>query len=96
MKRFTVRLRECSSRETAIDKTVKILIPETNEMDDPTDDADAIQKAVEKMFGKTCFWFRDSGLGLYYGQVFHPVSQKYGGGNSSVTCRARIDVTEGW
>jgi hypothetical protein len=55
-----------------------------------------LPRPSKKMFGKSVFWQSDSGLGFWYGQVFQPVSQKLGGGASSVTCRARIDVTEGW
>lgn len=91
-KRYTVRLHECSGRDDAIDKTVRVLVP----LDPNTRRMDAVAPAIEKMFGKTVFWQADSGLGFWYGQVFRPVSQKYGGGASSVTCRARIDVTEGW
>lgn len=97
MKRFTVRLRECTSRDGAFDKTVRVSIPDENELlGIPTSDRDAVAPAVKKMFGKNAFWFSDSGLGFWYGQVFHPISQKLGGGNTSDTCRARIDVTEGW
>jgi len=97
MKRFTVRLRECTNRETAIDKTVRVSINDENELTGGvTNEMDAVAPAIKKMFGKSVFWQTDSGLGFWYGQVFKPVSNKYGGGNSSVTCRARIDVTEGW
>lgn len=95
MKRFTIRLRECSIR--AIDKTVRVSLPDENELTgDATDEKDAVAPAIKKMFGKSVFWQPDSGLGFWYGQVFRPASKRLGGGNSPVTCRARIDVTEGW
>ena len=54
-----------------------------------------IEKAVEKVFGKRCFWWEDSGLGLYYGQVMQalrPTNRNSNPGNSSVTSRIRVDV----
>ena len=87
MKRYSVRIMECTSREDRVDLTTRINLA-THE--------DVIEKAVKKLFGKSCFWQQDSGLGRYYGQVFRPVDRKYGGGNTSVTCRARIDIEEGW
>jgi DNA-binding XRE family transcriptional regulator len=54
-----------------------------------------IEKAIEKVFGKTCFWWEDSGLGLHYGQVMQalrPTKRNSNPGNSSVTSRIRVDV----
>lgn len=87
MKRYTVRVVECSSREDRIDVTTRLNLATHENM---------VEKAVRKLFGKSCFWFADNGLGPLYGQVFRPVDQKHGGGNTSVTGRARIDFWEGW
>lgn len=54
-----------------------------------------IERAVEKVFGKPCFWWEDNGLGLYYGQVMQalrPTKRNSNPGNSSVTSRIRVDV----
>lgn len=54
-----------------------------------------IERAVEKVFGKRCFWWADSGLGLYYGQVMQALratKRNSNPGNSSVTSRIRADV----
>ena len=60
------------------------------------EDGDLIGLAVQKLYGKTCWWWSDSGLGIYYGQVCYPVPQKLGGGNNCITSRVRADVKEGW
>ena len=60
------------------------------------EDGDLIGLAVQKLYGKTCWWWSDSGLGIYYGQVCYPVPQKLGGGNNCITSRVRADVEEGW
>jgi len=57
-----------------------------------------IDKAVEKVFGKPCFWWEDNGLGIYYGQVMQalrPTKNNSNPGNSSVTPRIRVDVEPG-
>ena len=54
-----------------------------------------IEKAIEKIWGKRCFWWADNGLGLYYGQVMQalrPTKRNSNPGNSSVTSRIRVDV----
>jgi hypothetical protein len=96
MPRFTVRLHECSSSDSAVDKTVRVLLRDSNPGGLPVTARDAVPVAIRKMFGRECFWLPDSGLGFFYGQVFRPVSARSGGGNSSVTMRSRIDITEGW
>ena len=60
------------------------------------EDGDLIGLAVQKIYGKTCWWWSDSGLGMYYGQVCCPIPQKLGGGNNCITSRVRADVEEGW
>lgn len=57
---------------------------------------DAIDRAVARIFGKSAWWWSDSGLGYEYGQVCKPVPQKLGGGNSCLTGRVNWRVTEGW
>jgi hypothetical protein len=56
------------------------------------DDEDTynIERAVKKTYGKRCFWHPDSGLGLFYGQVFETLKH----GNSSRTGKTRIDIAE--
>jgi len=57
-------------------------------------ESEAIGRAVEKLFGKRCFWFPDSGV-PGYGQVFEalkPTKRNSQPGNSSVTYRIEIDV----
>jgi len=83
MSTYRVRIHELSRREDAVDLTTNVRAEDRKE---------AVEKATKKLFGKNCFWFPDSGLGFFYGQVFKPVSQKLGGGNSSQTCRARAYV----
>lgn len=95
MKRFTVRLSECSTSEGAFDKTVRLLLPEINADGIPTKDKDAVGPAIKKMFGKKHWWQPNSGLGFWYGQVFYPASRNKHVGTSA-TGHARIDVTEGW
>ena len=55
-----------------------------------------VGRAVAKLFGGRCFWFPDSGLGYYYGQVFEalrPTKNNSQRGNSSKTNRVRIRIT---
>lgn len=56
----------------------------------------AIERAVTRIFGKTAWWWSDSGLGYEYGQVCKPVPQKFGGGHSCVTGRVTWNVVAGW
>jgi hypothetical protein len=54
-----------------------------------------INRAIEKIYGKNCFWWADSGLGVYYGQVMKalkPTKNNSQPGNSSVTYRMRVDI----
>lgn len=54
-----------------------------------------IERAIEKIWGKRCFWWADSGLGLHYGQVMEalrPTKNNSNPGNSAVTPRIRVDV----
>lgn len=54
-----------------------------------------IERAVEKVFGKPCFWWPDSGLGLYYGQIMRalrPTKRNSNPGSTSVTSRIKVDV----
>ena len=60
------------------------------------EDGDLIGLAVQKLYGKTCWWWSDSGLGMYYGQVCRPIPQELGGGNNCITPRIGADVEEGW
>lgn len=57
---------------------------------------DIIRMAVEKRYGRRCFWLPDSGLGWRYGQVFQSLrstKRDSNPGNSSVTSRVRLDLT---
>ena len=54
-----------------------------------------IERAVEKIWGKRCFWWEDNGMGIYYGQVMQalrPTKRNSNPGNASVTSRIRVDV----
>ena len=54
-----------------------------------------IERAVEKIWGQSCFWWEDSSMGLYYGQVMQalrPTKRNANPGNASVTSRIRVDV----
>jgi hypothetical protein len=53
-------------------------------------DAELIQRAVTKLWGRRCWWWADNGLGLFYGQVMELVGQ---GQNTSRTYRMRVDIT---
>ena len=50
--------------------------------------AAAIERAVQRLYGRGCFWWADSGL-RGYGQVMRPCRT---GGSSAVTYRASLDV----
>lgn len=57
--------------------------------------SDAIERAVEKLFGSQCFWFPNSGIDGY-GQVFEalPTTRNNSApGNSSKTSTISIEVT---
>lgn len=69
---FTTCDREKTTRET----TMRRKREESN--------AELIQRAVRKVYGRSCHWWRDSGLGLYYGQVVK--------GSNCVTARVRVDL----
>ena len=54
-----------------------------------------VDRAIRKTFGGRYFWFEDSGLGFYHGQVFEalrPTRNNSNPGNSSATPRIRIDI----
>lgn len=56
------------------------------------DESDAKAIGLAKLFGKSAFWFADSGLpGGHWGQVFRPLRGD-GNQNTSLTPRARLDV----
>jgi hypothetical protein len=48
----------------------------------------AIERAVEKLFGSSCYWFGNCDM-LYHGQVV-------GSGGSTQTPNVIVDVVEGW
>jgi hypothetical protein len=59
--------------------------------------AQIIDRAVERVYGKSCWWWPDSGLGLGYGQVMyalHPTKRNSSPGNSAVTGRVRLDIRD--
>lgn len=81
--------------------TTRIRVPEfiVNEYDEEITGQDRerwiIEKAIEKIWGKRCFWWADNGLGLCYGQVMQALRAtklNSNPGNSSVTSRIRVDV----
>lgn len=55
-----------------------------------------IDMAVTRFWGSRAFFWQDNGLkdqGIF-GQVCKPVSPKFGGGNTCITGRVRIDIEE--
>lgn len=53
-----------------------------------------VAAAVRRFYGVRAFLWRDEGLrdqGIF-GQICKPVSPKWGGGNSCITGRVRIDI----
>ena len=83
------------------DEKTRLLVPEKIE-DEITGElrlvhkGDVIDLAIRKIYGKTCWWWADSGLGLYCGQVCQPVHRNLGGGNNCMTPRVWVTVEEGW
>jgi len=56
---------------------------------------DIIRLAIEKRYGKRCFWWADSGLGWNYGQVMQALratKRNSNPGNSSVTSRVSLKL----
>lgn len=53
--------------------------------------AQALQRALERHWGRRARWFADSGLGVSYGQVIVPSDA---GGSLCVTERVRLRVIE--
>ena len=53
-----------------------------------------IDLAVRKFYGKKAFFWRDNGLRYegIFGQICEPLSPKWGGGNTCLTGRVRIDI----
>lgn len=57
-------------------------------------EAEVVDLAVKKFFGKRAFFWRDNGLrdqGIF-GQICEPLPAKLGGGNTCLTGRVRIDI----
>ena len=88
MKKYTVQI---DGHETRVKFTDEI----TDEFGElrPVTEKDALDRAIHKIYGKDCFWWADSGLPWYYGQVCRPVGIN---SNTCVTSRVRADITEGW
>ena len=81
-----------------IDQQTRIRIPARNEFDEPWKPRElrewAIDRASQKLFGKNCFFWHDSGL-AGYGQVMEalrPTKANSQPGNSAVTMRIAVDV----
>ena len=95
MKRYTVTFSSLPA--------IRVLMPDTVPMYDgwpegekrPVEPRDALDRAIQKVWGKSAFWWADSGL-AGYGQVCRPVPQKLGGGNNCITSRIGVDIEEGW
>ena len=84
----TITINElCSDREPRTWKPRASTIAGLNE-------AEIIEAAVRRFYGARAFLWRDEGLrdiGIY-GQICEPVSPKWGGGNSCITGRVRVDI----
>jgi len=85
---MNIKIRECGGdyREWVYNPTKKTVFGLSEE--------EIADLAVKKFFGRKAFFWRDNGLrdcGLF-GQVCEPVSKKWGGGNTCLTGRVRIDI----
>ena len=85
-KRCLVEIAELSTKKVA---SVRLL---TN----AEDETDITASAISKHYGRDCFWWVDSALGWEFGQVMRRLPASLGGGNTSVTGRAKISVYAGW
>lgn len=91
--RYTVSFNESNRGDNCIDKTVRVLIPVTDDMDRPTTELDVIEPAIKKMFGARATWKENIGVSPRYGQVFKSVK---GGFYSSETGMAWLEIVKGW
>lgn len=85
---MNITIRECGG-----DRRVWTYAPKAKTVSGLTE-AEVADLAVKKIFGRRAFFWQDNGLrdcGLY-GQACEPVSQKWGGGNTCLTGRIRIDI----
>lgn len=85
--RYTVTVREVGASGQA--HTARVLADS---------EAEAQDRALTRLFGRSAFWFRDSGVANIgnYGQVFEALPRRLGDGNTSRTNRARLSVERGW
>ena len=81
MKKYQIKIKALYGDDTDR-KTAVIARP------DETDES-RIDRAIEKMYGKNCFWWADNGL-PGYGQVCRPIGNNT---NDCLTKRVRLDVT---
>lgn len=88
----TVSIFPVGSRDTS-GGTVRVRVPLTDPDNGEARDAGELETAAialgcKKLYGRTTFWWADSGL-AGYGQVMRPCKT---GGSDAVTYRARLDV----
>lgn len=90
---ISVSINPVSSKDTrggSVDVRIPLIDPDNG---NPRDDGElinaAIARACHKLFGKSTFWWADSGL-RGYGQVMRPCKT---GGSDAVTYRAAITVS---
>jgi hypothetical protein len=95
MKIFTITIKPCTSN--SISKTTRV---RSNDLTaDSTFNCDwetngfrsTVDRAVEKLYGRGCFFVQNHGLALGYGQIFKPYKGG-GSGSASVTGSIRIEV----
>ena len=92
---FTITIKPCTSgsiSQTTRVRSNDLTVDSTFNTDWETDGyrSSTVDRAVEKLFGKRCFFVQNHGLPLGYGQIFKPYE---GGGSTSVTGRIRVEVS---
>ena len=92
----TVEFTACCSSDD--DTSINVVVPQVDPNDEffiaDDQDEEIIRKAVEKIYGKNCWWHPNSELDGY-GQVFEslrPTKNNSNPGNSSRTNRMRVDI----
>lgn len=83
-----IKIMNCGSHEVQVYRPRTTVAGLTKEQ--------AINLAVRKFYGARAFFWRDNGLkheGIF-GQICEPLSPKWGGGNTCLTGRVRIEIEE--
>ncbi len=95
MKIFTITIKPCTSgsiSQTTRVRSNDLTVDSTYKTDWETDGyrSSTVDRAVEKLFGRNCFFVQNHGQPLGYGQIFRPY---IGGGSYSVTGSIRVEVS---